>query len=127
MGVTEQLIFPEIDYDKVDKIRGMDITFVTSAKTDDEAKALLACLRLPVQAIEGHGDSTPRLGGSSVAKKSMIAKAKRKPKYSTRRINRCQRCGRPRARATGKFGLCRICLREMASRGELPGVRKASW
>ena len=40
-GVTEQLIFPEIDYDKVDKIRGMDITFVTSAKTDEECRALL--------------------------------------------------------------------------------------
>jgi large subunit ribosomal protein L5 len=41
LGVTEQLIFPEIDYDKVDKIRGMDITFVTSAKTDEECRALL--------------------------------------------------------------------------------------
>ena len=41
LGVSEQLIFPEIDYDKVDKIRGMDITFVTSAKTDEECRALL--------------------------------------------------------------------------------------
>ncbi len=41
MGVTEQLIFPEIDYDKIDRTRGMDITFVTTAKTDEEAKALL--------------------------------------------------------------------------------------
>ncbi len=41
MGVTEQLIFPEIDYDKVDRVRGMDITFVTDARTDEEAKALL--------------------------------------------------------------------------------------
>jgi len=41
MGVTEQLIFPEVDYDKVDRTRGMDITFVTTAKTDEEAKALL--------------------------------------------------------------------------------------
>ena len=41
LGVTEQLIFPEIDYDKIDKIRGMDITFVTSANTDEECRALL--------------------------------------------------------------------------------------
>ena len=41
LGVTEQLIFPEIDYDKIDKIRGMDITFVTSADTDEECRALL--------------------------------------------------------------------------------------
>jgi large subunit ribosomal protein L5 len=47
MGVTEQLIFPEIDYDKVDRNRGMDITFVTSAKTDEEAKALLDAFGFP--------------------------------------------------------------------------------
>lgn len=47
MGVTEQLIFPEVDYDSVDRVRGMDITFVTSAKTDDEAKALLDAFAFP--------------------------------------------------------------------------------
>lgn len=47
MGVTEQLIFPEVDYDKVDRVRGMDITFVTSAKTDDEAEALLLAFGFP--------------------------------------------------------------------------------
>lgn len=47
MGVTEQLIFPEVDYDKVDRIRGMDITFVTTAKTDEEAKALLEAFGFP--------------------------------------------------------------------------------
>jgi large subunit ribosomal protein L5 len=47
MGVTEQLIFPEVDYDKVDRTRGMDITFVTSAKTDAEAKALLDAFGFP--------------------------------------------------------------------------------
>jgi large subunit ribosomal protein L5 len=47
MGVREQIIFPEIDYDKVDKIRGMNVTFVTSANTDDEAFALLKHLGLP--------------------------------------------------------------------------------
>ncbi|MCH2655735.1 MAG: 50S ribosomal protein L5 [Flavobacteriales bacterium] len=47
LGVTEQIIFPEIDIDKVAKISGMDITFVTSAETDKEAKSLLAHLGLP--------------------------------------------------------------------------------
>jgi large subunit ribosomal protein L5 len=47
LGITEQIIFPEIDIDKVNKISGMDITFVTSAKTDREAKSLLSELGLP--------------------------------------------------------------------------------
>ncbi|KAA3618141.1 MAG: 50S ribosomal protein L5 [Calditrichaeota bacterium] len=47
MGVREQIIFPEIDYDKVDKIRGLNITFVTTAKTDEEASALLAGFGMP--------------------------------------------------------------------------------
>lgn len=47
MGVKEQLIFPEVEYDKVDKIRGMDITFVTTAKNDEEAKELLRLLGMP--------------------------------------------------------------------------------
>jgi large subunit ribosomal protein L5 len=47
LGVTEQLIFPEIDYDKVLKVTGMDITIVTTAKTDDEGRALLAALGFP--------------------------------------------------------------------------------
>ena len=46
-GVTEQLIFPEIDYDKVQKVRGMDITLVTSAETDDQGKALLDAFGFP--------------------------------------------------------------------------------
>jgi large subunit ribosomal protein L5 len=47
LGVKEQLIFPEITYDMVDKVRGMDITIVTSAKTDEEARALLQAMGLP--------------------------------------------------------------------------------
>ncbi|MBQ8743012.1 MAG: 50S ribosomal protein L5 [Clostridia bacterium] len=47
LGLKEQLIFPEIEYDKIDKIRGMDIAFVTTAKTDDEARELLAQLGAP--------------------------------------------------------------------------------
>ena len=47
MGLKEQLIFPEIDYDKVDKVRGMDITFVTTAATDEEARELLKLMGAP--------------------------------------------------------------------------------
>lgn len=47
IGIREQLIFPEINYDKVERVRGMNITFVTTAKTDEEAKALLEVLGLP--------------------------------------------------------------------------------
>ncbi len=47
MGIKEQLIFPEIEYDKVDKIRGMDIIFVTTAQTDEEARELLRLLGMP--------------------------------------------------------------------------------
>ena len=49
MGVREQIIFPEIDYDKIDKIKGMDITFTTTAKTDEEAQALLELLGMPFE------------------------------------------------------------------------------
>ena len=47
LGLREQLIFPEIEYDKVDAVRGMDISFVTTAKTDEEAKELLSLLGAP--------------------------------------------------------------------------------
>ena len=47
MGIKEQLIFPEISYDQIDKIRGLDVVFVTSAKSDEEAKALLSALGVP--------------------------------------------------------------------------------
>ena len=50
MGIKEQLIFPEIEYDKVDKIRGMDIIFATTAKTDEEAKELLKLMGMPFKA-----------------------------------------------------------------------------
>jgi len=50
MGVREQLIFPEIDYDKIDKVRGMDIIFVTTARTDEEARELLRLLGAPFKA-----------------------------------------------------------------------------
>jgi len=50
MGVTEQIIFPEIEYDKIDKIRGMDICITTTARTDDEGRALLRAFDFPLKA-----------------------------------------------------------------------------
>ena len=49
MGVREQIIFPEIDYDKVDRVRGLDITITTTAKSDEEGRALLAAFDFPVR------------------------------------------------------------------------------
>ena len=49
MGIKEQLIFPEIEYDKIDKVRGMDICFVTTAKTDEEARELLTLMGAPFE------------------------------------------------------------------------------
>ncbi|MGN0299596.1 MAG: 50S ribosomal protein L5 [Lachnospiraceae bacterium] len=49
LGIKEQLIFPEIEYDKIDKVRGMDIIFVTTAKTDEEARELLTLFNMPFQ------------------------------------------------------------------------------
>ena len=51
LGIKEQLIFPEIEYDKIDKVRGMDIIFVTTAKTDEEARELLTQFNMPCRQI----------------------------------------------------------------------------
>jgi large subunit ribosomal protein L5 len=47
MGLTEQIIFPEINYDKIQKVRGMDVTIVTSARNDEEGRELLRLMRMP--------------------------------------------------------------------------------
>ena len=64
MGITEQVIFPEIDYDKIDHIRGMNITMVTTAKTDEEAIALLAELGMPFRGRKPAGIAAQNDGGS---------------------------------------------------------------
>jgi len=51
MGITEQIIFPEIDYDKIDKLRGLDITITTTARDDEEGRALLSALRFPLRGM----------------------------------------------------------------------------
>ena len=190
MGVKEQLIFPEIDYDSVDVVRGLDITITTSAKTDLEAFELLLALGMPFaqegrpgqaarEAAEGRGrGGAAQRGGppqgrgragragaaqrgepgglrqarerrgrgrgrrrgrkrrgrglgrrgedSEMAKTSQKVRQGRKAKFKSRSYNRCRRCGRPRAYYR-KFGLCRICLREAAHEGYIPGMTKSSW
>lgn len=61
-----------------------------------------------------------------MAKKAMVEKQQRKQKFQVREYTRCTRCGRPHS-VMRKFGICRICFRELAYEGKLPGVKKASW
>lgn len=61
-----------------------------------------------------------------MATQGQIAKSKKHPKYSTRIVRRCWKCGRKRGYMR-HFNLCRICFRELANKGNLPGVRKSSW
>ena len=61
-----------------------------------------------------------------MAKTSMVVKQQRTPKFSTRAYTRCERCGRPHGDLR-KYGLCRICFRELANKGQIPGVRTSSW
>ncbi len=58
MGVSEQIIFPEIDYDKIDALRGMDITITTTAETDEEGRALLAALNFPFRGQTAKKEAT---------------------------------------------------------------------
>ena len=55
MGLTEQIVFPEIDYDKIDKVRGMDVNIVTTAHTDDEGRALLRAFNFPFREAGSQG------------------------------------------------------------------------
>ena len=116
LGIKEQLIFPEIEYDKVEKVRGMDVIIATTAKTDEEARELLRLFNMPFE----------KEGGSFMAKTAMKIKQQRKPKFSTREYTRCKICGRPHS-VLRKYGICRICFRELAYKGQIPGVKKASW
>ncbi|MEE8415469.1 MAG: type Z 30S ribosomal protein S14 [Desulfobacterales bacterium] len=61
-----------------------------------------------------------------MAKTSLRMKVKKKQKFNVRTYNRCPMCGRPRGYMR-KFGICRICFRNLASQGMLPGVTKSSW
>ena len=155
LGITEQIIFPEIDIDKITKIFGMEITFVTTAKTDEEAYALLREFGLPFK--------NAKKNNSAMAKESMKAREVKRAKLANRyahkreeiaakvksgemdheeawqalsklprnsnpirQHNRCKITGRPKGYIR-LFGISRIQFREMASKGLIPGVTKASW
>jgi len=61
-----------------------------------------------------------------MATKAKVVKANQPPKYTTRLVRRCWRCGRPRGYMRD-FNLCRICFRELADNGQIPGITKSSW
>ena len=61
-----------------------------------------------------------------MAKTSKLVSQKRGSKFEVRNYTRCERCGRPHS-VLRKFGLCRICFRELAYKGQIPGVKKSSW
>ena len=61
-----------------------------------------------------------------MAKKAMKVKQQRTPKFAVQAYTRCEICGRPHS-VLRKFGICRICFRNLAYKGQIPGVRKASW
>ena len=119
LGLKDQLIFPEIDYLKVDKARGMNVSVVTTAKTDEEARKLLQLLGMPFRA----GTREERDRGDDREEGHAREKTL---KFKVRHRNRCRRCGRPRAYMR-KFALCRLCFRELALTGDVAGVTKSSW
>jgi large subunit ribosomal protein L5 len=134
-GRPEQIIFPEIDYDAIDQVRGMDVTITTTAQTDAEAFALLQALGMPFApegaraASSAHAEraapdtfETQGTHGQDLTDRPAAAAAE----VPDRGLHALRRCGRPRA-VYRKFGLCRICLRELAHEGNIPGMTKASW
>ena len=136
LGIQEQIIFPEINIDAIDRIQGMNITFVTSATTDEEGYALLKAFGLPFKNAKND-----RYAEKRAALKKIIAttedpaeayEAARKLQSIPRNANpirlhnRCKITGRPKGYIR-QFGLSRIQFREMASSGLIPGVKKASW
>ena len=120
LGLREQLAFPEIDYDKIDRLRGLEVSIVTTATTDEESKRLLALLGMPFAELTARG------GRERWPRNRSSPRQKRKPALRVRGYNRCFICGRPRGYMR-RFALCRICFRERALLGELPGVTKSSW
>ena len=93
LGLSEQSIFPEIEFDKIDFQQGMDITFVTTAETDEQGYALLHAMGMPFadQHDDKNRDSHQRI---DMAKTSLIVKSQRKPKFKVRAYTRCLMCGR---------------------------------
>ena len=126
LGLRDQLLFPEIDYMKVDKARGMNVSVVTTAKTDEEARKLLQFIGMPFRSELGRDCGLARGARRTMATTAKIAKEPKTPKFKVRLRNRCHLCGRPRAYMR-KFALCRLCFRKLALEGDVTGVTKSSW
>ena len=126
MGVREQIIFPEIDYDAIDQVRGLDITITTTAQTDAEAYALLEAFGMPFSR-EGNPYVTQTSEEPPRWPRRPSACARRAPP-STRPASTPGAAAAAASRAVyRKFGVCRICLRELAHNGYIPGMTKSSW
>ena len=121
LGLREQLAFPEIDYDKIDRLRGLEVSIVTTAKTDEESKRLLAAPRHALRRLTAQEEA------ETMAKKSLIAKQQRKPRVPGRAATTAAASAAARAATCAASRMCRICFRERALLGELPGVTKSSW
>ena len=133
LGIKDQLIFPEIDYNKVEKTKGMNITITTTAKTDAEGLALLRHLGMPFSAVTA---STGLVGTAKSEWQQPQRSRETKnwpPRRRTRRRNWAFAIATAASSADGpaaiirKFTLCRICFRKLALAGEIPGVTKSSW
>ena len=157
IGVKEQIIFPEIDYDKIDALRGMNIAITTTAKTDDEGAALLAAFKFPFKTLRR--PTWPRLAliqreqkrrrpGRQVRQEARRAegdhRTTRKQSDEERYAARARaaeaaaqrlpdapaqplRADRPPARHVPQVRPGRNKIRELAFKGDIPGVIKASW
>ena len=99
-------------------MRGLDITITTTATDDDEARELLRELGMPFAKL----DEKDEMATEAMRVEAGAARRSTRP----RNYHRCSRCGRPRAYYR-KFGVCRICLRELAHQGVIPGMTKSSW
>ena len=163
LGLREQLIFPEINYDQVDKARGLEVSIVTTAETDQEARRLLELLGMPFQRTattvgrrrpsrpanrrrrwltlsrstrllfdrverQPARRAEPHTGGPNpLAKKSMIDKSKRPPRFKVQQHNRCQHL-RPAARLHPPLHVVPHLLPQAGAGGrDSRASRKASW
>ena len=125
LGITEQIIFPEIDIDKITKIFGMEITFVTTAKTDEEAYKRA---KLAKRYQHKRDEIAAKVKSGEMDHEEAWQALSKLPRNSNpiRQHNRCKITGRPKGYIR-LFGISRIQFREMASKGLIPGVTKASW
>jgi len=157
LGVKEQIIFPEIQYDQVDQVRGMDITITTTARDDRHGRALLEHSasrfgsnrnhklygedehgrareasrrdreKVRGEAREAQGaDPQPKSSPEQRVAAQVQLQTQPRDASASRQRNRCAITGRSRG-VYRKFGLSRVKIREVASRGEIPGLAKASW